>query len=188
MPYVKIVSSLPPYRHQANRFHCPRYRRYQILPVICALVDIYGSHGLNLQNFPLGWVLGAIFNYAGGTKLLEPEIFAVLIEAYGIVPEGFIMPLAIGLPLLEVTAGIGLLFDIRGSLPLITGLLLLFMVVPGYGIWIGCGLRLLRPRRSGSRGVSRSETIRFSESGHDDWSLFLFTDRILMPQLCPSDR
>jgi uncharacterized membrane protein YphA (DoxX/SURF4 family) len=83
------------------------------------------------------WVLSAIFIYAGGTKLLEPEIFAVLIEAYGIVPEGLIMPVAIGLPLLEVTAGIGLLFDIRGSLALIGGLLLLFMVVLGYGIWMG---------------------------------------------------
>jgi uncharacterized membrane protein YphA (DoxX/SURF4 family) len=29
------------------------------------------------------WTLGCIFIYAGGTKLLEPEIFAVLIEAYG---------------------------------------------------------------------------------------------------------
>jgi hypothetical protein len=38
---------------------------------------------------------------------------------------------------LEVTAGIGLLFDIRGSLALIAGLLLLFMVVLGYGIWMG---------------------------------------------------
>ncbi len=33
--------------------------------------------------------------------------------------------------------GIGLLFDIRGSLALITGLLVLFMVVLGYGIWMG---------------------------------------------------
>jgi hypothetical protein len=69
--------------------------------------------------------------------LLEPKIFAVLIEAYGIVPEGLLMPVAIGLPLLEVIAGIGLLFDIRGSLSLITGLLVLFMVVLGYGIWMG---------------------------------------------------
>ncbi len=51
------------------------------------------------------WTLGVIFIYAGGTKLLEPEIFAVLIEAYGIVPEGLLMPVAIGLPLLEVIAG-----------------------------------------------------------------------------------
>ena len=47
------------------------------------------------------------------------------------------MPVAIGLPLLEVIAGIGLLFDIKRSLALITGLLVLFMVVLGYGIWLG---------------------------------------------------
>ena len=81
--------------------------------------------------------LGGIFIYAGGTKLLEPEIFAVLIEAYGIVPEGLLMPVAIGLPFLEVIAGFGLLFEIRGSLALITGLLVFFMVVLGYGIWMG---------------------------------------------------
>jgi len=83
------------------------------------------------------WTLGSIFIYAGGAKLLDPEVFAVLIEAYGIVPEGLLTPVAIGLPLLEVIAGIGLLFDIRGSLALITGLLMLFMVILGYGIWIG---------------------------------------------------
>jgi uncharacterized membrane protein YphA (DoxX/SURF4 family) len=83
------------------------------------------------------WTIGGIFIYAGGTKLLEPKIFAVLIDAYGIVPEGLLMPVAIALTLLEVIAGIGLLFDIRGSLALITGLLVLFMVVLGYGIWMG---------------------------------------------------
>lgn len=83
------------------------------------------------------WTLGGILIYAGGTKMLEPEIFAVLIDAYGIVPEGLLMPVAIGLPFLEVIAGFGLLFDIRGSLALITGLLVLFMMVLGYGIWMG---------------------------------------------------
>jgi hypothetical protein len=83
------------------------------------------------------WTLGGIFIYAGGTKLLEPEIFAVLIDAYGIVPEWLLVPVAIGLPFLEVFAGIGLLLDIRGSLALITGLLVLFIGVLGYGIWMG---------------------------------------------------
>ena len=83
------------------------------------------------------WTLSIIFIYTGGTKLLAPEIFAVLIDAYGIVPEGLLLPVAIVLPLFELTAGIGLLFDIRGSLTLITGLLVLFMAVLGYGIWIG---------------------------------------------------
>jgi len=83
------------------------------------------------------WTLGIIFIYAGSTKLPEPEIFAVLIEAYGIVPEGLLMPVAIGLPMLEVIAGIGLMLDIRGSMPLITGLLVLFITILGYGIWMG---------------------------------------------------
>ncbi len=83
------------------------------------------------------WILGLIFIYAGSTKLLAPEIFAVLIDAYGIVPAGLLMPVAIGLPLLEVIAGIGLLLDIRGSLALVTGLLVLFVAVLGYGIWMG---------------------------------------------------
>ena len=83
------------------------------------------------------WTLGGIFIYAGGTKLLEPEIFAVLIEAYGIVPEGLLMPVAIGLSVLEVMAGFGLLFDIRGSLGLIAGLLVIFLLVLSYAIWLG---------------------------------------------------
>ena len=85
----------------------------------------------------LRWVLGGIFIVAGSTKLLEPMIFASLIEAYGIVPEGLLIPVAIGLPVLEVIAGFGLLFDIRGSLGVITGLLVIFMLVLIYAIWLG---------------------------------------------------
>ncbi|MBU8912055.1 MAG: DoxX family membrane protein [Desulfobacterales bacterium] len=83
------------------------------------------------------WVFGGIFIYAGSTKLLEPEIFATLIEAYGIVPEGLLMPVAIVLPVLEVFAGAGLLFDIKGSLSITAGLLVLFVAVLSYGIWMG---------------------------------------------------
>ena len=83
------------------------------------------------------WALGGIFIYAGSIKLLEPELFAVLIEAYGIVPESMLIPLALALPALEVTAGIGLLFDVEGSLAMIAGLLALFIVILGYGIRLG---------------------------------------------------
>ncbi|MEW6672958.1 MAG: MauE/DoxX family redox-associated membrane protein [Thermodesulfobacteriota bacterium] len=81
--------------------------------------------------------MAGVFIYAGSTKLIAPKTFAVLIEAYGIVPESLLMPLAIALPALEVVAGIGLLFDIKGSLALITGLLGLFIAVLSYGIWVG---------------------------------------------------
>ena len=83
------------------------------------------------------WTLGCIFIYAGGSKLLAPKTFAYLVEAYGIVPEGLLILVAIGLPALEVVAGFGLLFDIRGSLGVITGLLVIFMLVISYGIWSG---------------------------------------------------
>jgi uncharacterized membrane protein YphA (DoxX/SURF4 family) len=85
----------------------------------------------------LRWLLGAVFIYAGSSKLLEPELFAVLIEAYGLVPDRLLMPLAICLPALEVAAGIGILFDVRGSLTTIAGLLVLFMAILAYGIGMG---------------------------------------------------
>lgn len=83
------------------------------------------------------WILGVVFIYAGGTKLLEPKVFAVLIEAYGIIPENLLMPVAILLPALEVVAGIGLLFDIEGCLATVTALLLLFIAILIYGIHMG---------------------------------------------------
>lgn len=86
------------------------------------------------------WILGGIFVYAGSVKLLEPKIFAVLIEAYGILPENLLMPVAVVLPVLEVAAGIGLLFDVEGSLSVVAALLGLFIVILGYGIWMGLDL------------------------------------------------
>ena len=83
------------------------------------------------------WGIGFIFIYAGSIKLMDPRIFAVLIDAYGIVPESLLMPVAIALPALEVAAGIGLLFDIEKSLPVISGLLMLFIAILGYGIRMG---------------------------------------------------
>ncbi len=100
------------------------------------------------------WVLGAVFIYAGTTKLIEPQIFATLIDAYGIVPEIMLMPVAVLLPLFEVIAGIGILFDIRGSLTAISGLLVLFLLILGYGMAMGldvdCGCfsrGTLKPKR-----------------------------------------
>ena len=83
------------------------------------------------------WGIGVIFLYAGAFKLVDPQTFAVLIDSYGLVADRWVMPLAVGLPAVEVAAGIGLLFDARGALSVITGLLLLFVAVLGYGLWLG---------------------------------------------------
>ena len=110
------------------------------------LVHHFPLHSF-IREFTMKWfdlayricriVLGAIFIYAGITKLMEPEVFAVLIDAYGIVPDMFLYPVAIILPLFEIVAGIGIMFDIKGSLSSIFGLLLLFIAILGYGIILG---------------------------------------------------
>ncbi len=88
-------------------------------------------------------LLGAVFIFAGITKLLGPRTFADTISVYGILPEGLLLPLAIALPALELLAGTCLLFNIRGSVQVITGLLTIFLIVLGYAIFrdlhVDCG-------------------------------------------------
>jgi uncharacterized membrane protein YphA (DoxX/SURF4 family) len=83
------------------------------------------------------WIIALVFIYAGGVKMMDPEAFAVIIGDYGLIPESLSLPLAVGLPVLEIAAGLGLLLDVRGSLAIITGLIILFMAVLGYGLWLG---------------------------------------------------
>jgi len=82
-------------------------------------------------------LLCVIFLWSGISKLMGPKEFAVIIDAYGLMPEAWILPMAIILPLLEMVFGLGLLLDIRGSLAGIAGLLMLFMAILSYGIWLG---------------------------------------------------
>lgn len=83
------------------------------------------------------WSLGGLFIYAGAMKLLAPKSFAVLMDAFGLLPDFLLLPAAVTLPLLEIAAGAGLVFDIRGGLGAVAGLLLLFVAVLGYGVWLG---------------------------------------------------
>jgi hypothetical protein len=78
-----------------------------------------------------------LFIYSGVVKLLNPKSFAVIIEAFGIIPENLIGAVALGLPLIEVMAGVSLGLDLRGALTATTGLIILFMVILGYGMWMG---------------------------------------------------
>jgi len=85
----------------------------------------------------LRWALGAVFLYAGLVKLLDPSGFAGIIARYGLLPEPLLPWAALGLPALEVLAGVGLTLDVKGSLSLLTALLLLFAAVLWWGVLAG---------------------------------------------------
>lgn len=83
------------------------------------------------------FVIAVIFLWSGLTKAYDPGGFAEVIKAYGLIPETWVVPVAIVLPLLEIMAGLGLMLDITGSLVLVSGLLLLFMALLAYAILLG---------------------------------------------------
>lgn len=78
--------------------------------------------------------LGALFVWAGCVKLMDPRAFARVISGYGIVPDELLVPIALGLPALELIAGSGLILDLRGSLNTVFALVMLFLLVLGFGI------------------------------------------------------
>ena len=82
----------------------------------------------------LKWSLALLFIFAGAVKLKDPRAFAQAISQYGLVPDALIPILALGLPAVEVLAGLGLLVNLRGSLGAILVMLLLFLSVLGYAI------------------------------------------------------
>lgn len=83
------------------------------------------------------WVIALTFVYAGASKIVNTGAFSELISAYGLLPESMVPMFAVLLPILEILAGIGLVFDLRGSLFVITVLLLLFIGVLGYADYLG---------------------------------------------------
>ncbi len=78
--------------------------------------------------------LAGVFIYAGFMKLIEPRAFAHLIAQYDLVPEDLLPAVAIGLPALELLAGLGFIFEVRGSGTMMVLLLLLFLAVLAYAI------------------------------------------------------
>jgi hypothetical protein len=84
----------------------------------------------------------------------------------------WILPTAVFLSVTEVAAGFGLLMDIRGSLTIITGLLILFMAVLSYGIRMGLDIDC------GCFGPQDPESKAF----HGLWAA-LFRDMIMLPAI-----
>jgi len=89
------------------------------------------------------WALRAVFVYAGAVKLMDPGAFASVIDRYGMAPEFLVPVAALGLPALEVLAGVGLILDLKGSLSVVAALLVMFAVVLWFGalqgLDIDCG-------------------------------------------------
>ena len=79
-------------------------------------------------------MLAGVFVWSGIAKVVNPRAFARVLSGWDLVPDPLLAPVAIGLPVLELLAGLGLAFNLRGSLNTIAGLLLLFLAVLGYGI------------------------------------------------------
>ncbi len=111
-----------------------RFRSIAAPPREAGLIWLY--HALRLT-------LACIFIYAGFIKLLEPRAFAHVIAQYDLIPDGLLPLVAVGLPALELLAGLGLIFEVRGSLTTIMVLLLIFLVILGFAVWhqldIDCG-------------------------------------------------
>ncbi len=84
-------------------------------------------------------LLSAVFLAAAIPKLMDLKSFALVIDAYGILPDRWLSPFAFFLVVLEIVGGLGLFFR-RGrnmSLILVSCLLFLFIAVLGYGLWLG---------------------------------------------------
>lgn len=88
-------------------------------------------------------IVSLIFLAAGIPKLINVADFAAIINAYAILPDIFVLPTAILLPIMEILLAIGLLFNRFKSKVGITVMLLFFIVLLSYsiqqGLDIDCG-------------------------------------------------
>lgn len=89
---------------------------------------------LTIATTTLRWLLSGLFLWAGAIKLSNPKAFARSLDAFGLVPDMFLAPVAILLPIAEILVGIAVLRRWRGGLPAMTALLLLFMAVLGFAV------------------------------------------------------
>lgn len=128
--------------------------------------------------------LALAFLTAGALKLARPEVFAVTIKAFGIVPDAAIGPLSIGLPVLEIAAALLLLFNRRPGLEMVTALLLLFVAILLYALHMGLDIDC------GCYGPSDPEREAFGSIRQALWrdaamlccAAFLFWRRRFLPQ------
>lgn len=115
----------------------------------------------------LRWLVAGVFLWAGSVKLMDPAAFAVVIDAFGILPEGLSGVVAVLLPVVEIAAALALIVEVRWSLETLSALMLLFMAILGYGIFLGldidCGC--FGPDEPESRAFSGLRTSLYRDFG-----------------------
>ena len=81
-------------------------------------------------SFTLRIVLGSVFVYASWDKIAHPDVFAMNIRNYQMIPALASNFLAMVLPWLELYCGLALIFGffLRGSALLIAGMLIVFII------------------------------------------------------------
>jgi uncharacterized membrane protein YphA (DoxX/SURF4 family) len=82
-------------------------------------------------------IIGGVFIYSGAIKVIDVKGFARMVSQYDLVTDTFLAPVAYGLPVLELLAGIGLIFEIPWALTAISGMLIMFIGVLWYGVLRG---------------------------------------------------
>ncbi|MGW8195170.1 MAG: MauE/DoxX family redox-associated membrane protein [Desulforhopalus sp.] len=92
---------------------------------------------LAVMEFAVRWVIAGIFVYSGLVKLVDPSRFAEIISGFGLLPDALVYPFALLLPVIELIAGVGLVFGLPGSLLAIASMLVMFILVLLYGIQLG---------------------------------------------------
>ncbi len=75
-------------------------------------------------------LLGGLFVYAGGVKLLDPGAFAQDIANYRMLPAALVGPVALFLPGVEIVAGLAVVSGValRGGIVVVEAMLAVFIV------------------------------------------------------------
>lgn len=92
---------------------------------------------LYLLEVVVRWGISIIFVVAAVPKLLHPQEFADTISAYGLLPDMLVAPFALVIPALELVLVYGLSRKKNWGWFGSGGLLLVFIMVLGYGIHLG---------------------------------------------------
>lgn len=90
-------------------------------------------------------LLGGVLVYAGVLKVNSPQLFADGVASFRLLPDGLVNPVAIGLPILEILAGLWLLSGWRQragafcALALCLGFLFALGSAAARGLTVDCG-------------------------------------------------